>query len=173
MTTPPLLSSSPGLDERMDISPLPHKPAFQMELDSPTPHHTVNGEKTIASSPPRHSSDISKPSFHNECVKQSSGALNAFIFANFRVTDARKLVFCAQIFPGRRTILPTRFHLVTQTSLHFGLGLSAASSLLRLLHLWMNVSLTRHHRMTADRSPPTAHCQLHLVRQDRKEASQV
>lgn len=66
ITTPPLLSSSPGLDERMDISPLPHKPAFQMEIDSPTPHHT---EKTIASSPPRHSSGVTKPTFHNERKK--------------------------------------------------------------------------------------------------------
>ena len=41
-TTPPILSSSPGIDA-MDISPLPHKPPYfvaQVTLPSPTPDQT-------------------------------------------------------------------------------------------------------------------------------------
>ncbi|KAL2060311.1 hypothetical protein VTL71DRAFT_9706 [Oculimacula yallundae] len=56
VTTPPIPSSSPGpLDERMDISPLPHKlPYFaaQIEIQSPTPE-AVNEDIMMPSSPPR------------------------------------------------------------------------------------------------------------------------
>ncbi|PVH79091.1 Rhodanese-like protein [Cadophora sp. DSE1049] len=55
VTTPPIPSSSPGpLEERMDISPLPHKQPYfaaQIEVQSPTPGH-VN-EDMMPSSPPR------------------------------------------------------------------------------------------------------------------------
>ncbi|KAI9048272.1 hypothetical protein LZ554_008067 [Drepanopeziza brunnea f. sp. 'monogermtubi'] len=54
VTTPPLPSSSPGgLNERMDISPLPHKQPFfaQIDMRSPTPGHA--NEVMMASSPPR------------------------------------------------------------------------------------------------------------------------
>ncbi|TVY60743.1 M-phase inducer phosphatase [Lachnellula suecica] len=55
VTTPPIPSSSPGpLDERMDISPLPHKQPYfsQIEVESPTPGHT-QGDDVMQSSPPR------------------------------------------------------------------------------------------------------------------------
>jgi M-phase inducer tyrosine phosphatase len=56
ITTPPLPSSSPGqLNERMDISPLPHKQPFsyaQIEVHSPTPVPTPE-EDIMRSSPPR------------------------------------------------------------------------------------------------------------------------
>jgi M-phase inducer tyrosine phosphatase len=48
-TTPPILSSSPGMDA-MDISPLPHKvPHFvaQVTLPSPTPEQTPNLDNDI------------------------------------------------------------------------------------------------------------------------------
>lgn len=53
VTTPPLPPSSPGLNERMDISPLPHKQPFfaQIDLQSPTPGAV--DEMMMASSPPR------------------------------------------------------------------------------------------------------------------------
>lgn len=59
VTTPPLPSSSPGpLNERMDISPLPHKQPYfaQIEIQSPTPGHTPDitpDEIAMPSSPPR------------------------------------------------------------------------------------------------------------------------
>ncbi|TVY16455.1 M-phase inducer phosphatase [Lachnellula arida] len=56
VTTPPLPSSSPGpLNERMDISPLPHKQPYfsHIEIESPTPGHTPCAEDPVPSSPPR------------------------------------------------------------------------------------------------------------------------
>ncbi|KAI9736823.1 MAG: cell division cycle- protein [Claussenomyces sp. TS43310] len=56
VTTPPLPSSSPApLDERMDISPLPHKAPFcaQIAVRSPTPGPTPTEDDCMASSPPR------------------------------------------------------------------------------------------------------------------------
>ncbi|CAG8983874.1 hypothetical protein HYALB_00005513 [Hymenoscyphus albidus] len=61
VTTPPIPSSSPGpLEERMDISPLPHKQPYfaSMEVQSPTPGPTPNTRETsdedvMQSSPPR------------------------------------------------------------------------------------------------------------------------
>ncbi|RAL66259.1 hypothetical protein DID88_005930 [Monilinia fructigena] len=65
-TTPPLPSSSPGpLNERMDISPLPHKQPYfsaQIEIASPTPGGTPMEDTTMGSSPIRPSlSDAPKP----------------------------------------------------------------------------------------------------------------
>ncbi|QSZ33791.1 hypothetical protein DSL72_005363 [Monilinia vaccinii-corymbosi] len=65
-TTPPLPSSSPGpLNERMDISPLPHKQPYfstQIEIASPTPAGTPMEDTTMGSSPIRPSlSDAPKP----------------------------------------------------------------------------------------------------------------
>ncbi|CAD6454014.1 e56d127f-d170-4fcd-a9d3-82de1d748a83 [Sclerotinia trifoliorum] len=66
VTTPPLPSSSPGpLNERMDISPLPHKQPYfcaQIEIPSPTPAGTTTEDTTMGSSPIRPSLlDGSKP----------------------------------------------------------------------------------------------------------------
>ncbi|RMZ84580.1 hypothetical protein DV737_g1177, partial [Chaetothyriales sp. CBS 132003] len=54
LTTPPVPSSSPGIqDVDMDISPLPHKPArYSTALQSPTPDITPN-ESICMPSPPR------------------------------------------------------------------------------------------------------------------------
>ncbi|KAM0132373.1 hypothetical protein ACHAP3_006410 [Botrytis cinerea] len=65
-TTPPLPSSSPGpLNERMDISPLPHKQPYfsaQIEMASPTPAGTPVEDTAMGSSPIRSNSlDASKP----------------------------------------------------------------------------------------------------------------
>ena len=54
-TTPPIPSSSPGpLDERMDISPLPHKQPYnaQIQIQSPTPQ-PQDEDMGMESSPPR------------------------------------------------------------------------------------------------------------------------
>lgn len=56
VTTPPLPSSSPGpLNERMDISPLPHKQPYNthIEVHSPTPLSTPEVDMEMPSSPPR------------------------------------------------------------------------------------------------------------------------
>ncbi|KAG9233563.1 hypothetical protein BJ875DRAFT_485005 [Amylocarpus encephaloides] len=55
VTTPPIPSSSPGpLDERMDISPLPHKQPFfaQIDVPSPTPGRSPDAD-VMPSSPPK------------------------------------------------------------------------------------------------------------------------
>ncbi|KAG9247938.1 hypothetical protein BJ878DRAFT_117458 [Calycina marina] len=55
VTTPPIPSSSPGpLDERMDISPLPHKQPFNayISIQSPTPQ-PQNEDTEMLSSPPQ------------------------------------------------------------------------------------------------------------------------
>jgi len=43
------------MNERMDISPLPHKQPYfaQIEVQSPTPGHTPTEDITMPSSPPR------------------------------------------------------------------------------------------------------------------------
>jgi M-phase inducer tyrosine phosphatase len=70
VTTPPIPSSSPGpLDERMDISPLPHKQPYNamIEIQSPTPGHTPDAmvetpeEDVMPSSPPRLAVDAPRP----------------------------------------------------------------------------------------------------------------
>ncbi|PQE29300.1 Rhodanese-like domain-containing protein [Rutstroemia sp. NJR-2017a BBW] len=66
VTTPPLPSSSPGpLNERMDISPLPHKQPYfsaQIEIHSPSPAGTPKEDVDMDSSPLRPSLlDASKP----------------------------------------------------------------------------------------------------------------
>jgi len=48
VTTPPIPSSSPGIDA-MDISPLPHKPPyFQVTLPSPSPEATPDEENLVS-----------------------------------------------------------------------------------------------------------------------------
>ncbi|KFY25935.1 hypothetical protein V493_04361 [Pseudogymnoascus sp. VKM F-4281 (FW-2241)] len=56
VTTPPLHSSSPGsFYESMDMSPLPHKAPYsvQIEAQSPCPPQTSEHEMNLRSSPPR------------------------------------------------------------------------------------------------------------------------
>lgn len=58
MTTPPVVSSSPGVndgvDMDMELSPLPHKPAYNVEirlaLQSPTPDETPSDESSMLTS---------------------------------------------------------------------------------------------------------------------------
>ncbi|KKY15178.1 putative m-phase inducer phosphatase [Phaeomoniella chlamydospora] len=48
-TTPPLTSSSPGMVDMMDVSPLPHKPPFgaiELQLQSPSPEPTPSDHAT-------------------------------------------------------------------------------------------------------------------------------
>ncbi|PMD31391.1 Rhodanese-like protein [Hyaloscypha variabilis F] len=120
VTTPPLPSSSPGpLNERMDISPLPHKQPYfaQIEVQSPTPGSTPD-EIVMPSSPPR-------PALF-EAPKPSHGVERRKSIL-LRPTLPRTKGFSTNSIPGRNQeqLPPFRFgagssKLSTETSMTLG-----------------------------------------------------